>query len=212
MVQVGPSALQGEPFWNLSFSECIVSMSPRSSTYCQGVGQWMNEVRWKLIVERSETSCEGIHGTDCTDFSISFFFLSLPPFRFYSSSLFSHLVSLSSLTLVTSLSLNLVALSLLFPLSLAPDMKHPFPPHEIWRGPSWIVYRLAACMPMAAGGQAQVFRRAAVGEARVAGRTGPSKYAHKPVGSDYPGLQPIPFCRIQDSYTWIVMHVCVSYI
>lgn len=41
-----------------------------------------------------------------------------------------------TLALVTFLSLNLCALSLLFPLSLTPDMKHPFLPHEIWRGPS----------------------------------------------------------------------------
>lgn len=68
------------------------------------------------------------------------------------------------LALITCPSLSLVALSLPFPLFLTPDMKHPFPPHEIWRGPSWIVYRLAACMPMAAGGQAQVFRQAAMGE------------------------------------------------
>lgn len=40
------------------------------------VGRWMNEVRWKLIVERSEMSCEGIHGTDCTDSTIPFLFLS----------------------------------------------------------------------------------------------------------------------------------------
>lgn len=66
--------------------------------------------------------------------------------------------------------LDLVPLSILllclspFLLSLTSDMKHPFLPHEIWRWPSWIVYWLAACMPMAAGGQTQVFRQAAVGE------------------------------------------------
>lgn len=134
------------------------------------VGQWMNEVRWKLIVERSEMSCEGIHGTDCTDSSIPVLshcpFLPHPPPPHPTPHfiLLLFLSSLVSLLYLLGPTLNLDALSLLFPLSLTPDMKHPFPPHEIWRGPSWIVYRLAACMPMAAGGQAQVFRQATVGE------------------------------------------------
>lgn len=135
------------------------------------VGQWRNEVSWKLIVERSEMSCKGIVAQIAQipqyPFSVS---LSLNPtptptllfyFHCYSSSR-----SLSSrfftFAFVNGRSLNCLALPLSFPLSLTPDMKHPFPPHEIWRGHSWIVYKLAACMPMVAGGHAQVFRLAAV--------------------------------------------------
>ena len=54
-----PSSFSPLPGVNESKKPCALSR----------VGQWMNEVRWKLIVERSEMSCEGIHGTDWTDSS-----------------------------------------------------------------------------------------------------------------------------------------------
>lgn len=97
------------------------------------VGQWMYEVRWKLIVERSEMSCEGIHGTDCTDSSISFRWL--PPSLFYSA-----LLSLCFNSRRRSPSLDLVAF--VAPLSTLPSlltwnihfrpMKYREGPHELF--------------------------------------------------------------------------------
>lgn len=69
-------------FLSLCFTLFYFSLRPLFSTMASvseskklhilaRVGQWMNEVRWKLIVERSEMSCEGISGTDCTDSSVS---------------------------------------------------------------------------------------------------------------------------------------------
>lgn len=152
------------------------------------VGQWMNEVSWKLIVERSEMSCEGIHGTDCTDPSIPI--LCPPPplfFHWYSSSgsLSSHFFTLA---LVTGPLLNCLALFLSFLLSLTPDMKHPFPPHEIWRGPSWIVYKFSSMHANGGRGTGSGFQ-AGCSELRVVvAATGLKK---KPVNYDYLGLQPI---------------------
>lgn len=73
----------------------------------------------------------------------------------YPFSSFSHYYI--SLLWISSLSQSCHSVSPHFLLSFTCDMKHPFLPHEIWRESSWIVYWLAACMPMAAGGQAQVF-------------------------------------------------------
>lgn len=139
------------------------------------VARWMNEVKWMLIVERYEMSSEGIRCTDCAD-SIPFLSVLSPPSSYFI--LLSHLISLSYFLSSVSRSVYLLCRSP-FPLLLTPDMKHPFSPHEIWREPSWIVYRLAARMPVAAGGQAQVCRKAAVGE-----RTGPHRYAQNLLGTD----------------------------
>lgn len=80
------------------------------------------------------------------DFSLSYILsLPSPPFspHYYISLLW-----------ISSLSQSCRSVSPRFLLSFTCDMKHPFLPHEIWRESSWIVYWLAACMPMAAGGQA----------------------------------------------------------
>lgn len=155
-----------------------------SPSQCQWVREASHTVRgrpkneWGEVEVDCETSFEEIPVTDTL---IPLFFLS------FAFALLSQLSSFVA-ALVTSLSLGLFALSSPFPLLLTPDTKHPFPPHEIWRDPSWIVYRLAACMPMAAGGQAQVVKKAAAaGGWGRQGRTGPTRYAQKPVGSDYPG-------------------------
>lgn len=101
--------LSQPPFYPFCFSRVNES---KELHILSRVGQWMNEVRWKLIVERSEMSCEGIHGTDCTDLSHhpSYFISLSPPSGFF------------ALALVTGPSLNLVALSL--PLSTLPHFWH----------------------------------------------------------------------------------------
>lgn len=69
--------LSQPPFYPFCFSRVNES---KELHILSRVGQWMNEVRWKLIVERSEMSCEGIHGTDCTDLSHHpSYFISLSP-------------------------------------------------------------------------------------------------------------------------------------
>lgn len=98
-------------------------------------GEWMNEVRWKLIVGRSE-----IHSTDCSFLNFPFFFLFVPcppppPILFFS---FSHLVSL---LWISSLSQSCCFVS---PLSYSPSlltwnihfcpMKYGDGPHELFTG------------------------------------------------------------------------------
>lgn len=149
-------------------------------------GEWMNEVRWKLIVGRSE-----IHGTDCSFLNFPFFFLFVPcpppPLLFYSSP-----SPTSFLCFGSRPSLNLVALSLPFP--TLPHFWHETSISAPWNMEMALMNCLLVSSMHANGGRGtDAGFQAGCGGWMVVmtGRIGPTEYVRKPVGPDYHGLQPI---------------------